>query len=103
MPTPIESGFVVRCVKISRTGHNKEVIKILSLDRNHQWRQKPVEQAFVHPKESLQDIWRHRMVNGRRPETVTPANYDGRDTVVTGQTENYSAWCRANLQPEFKT
>lgn len=97
MPKPIASGYVIRCKKVSTTGKREEATKVLSLDRNRQWRVKPLEEAFVHSKETVRAIWQNLRVNGRQPETITPADYNGRDTVPTGPPEDYRGWCRANL------
>lgn len=102
MPTNV-TGYIIRCKKVSTTKKHGEVTKILSLDRNRQWRVKPIEEAFVHTAETVREIWLKEKVNGRRPETITPANYADDNTVPTGQPEDFRGWCQENLQAESTT
>lgn len=69
------TGFIIR------GGDN-----LLFLDRNKQWRRKPgAHEAWVHTTRVVNELHEKDLVNGRKPDAIIPARYDGNDTIPTGE------------------
>lgn len=89
----VASGFVIGCVKIIKHDRNNKPIDAkrvaLFLDRNRQWRCKPITEAWVHSPEAVKFLRHQSHVNGREPQTLTPAEYDGENTIPIGKAKPF--------------